>query len=185
MKFTNLPLRGACLVDLEKREDGRGFFSRYFCRNEFLSNGLEANIEQINTSLTTSRSTLRGLHFQRPPHTESKVVRCISGAIWDVVLDIRKNSETYGQWFGTKLDACNRTMMYVPPGFAHGFITLTDTAEVLYLVSAAYAPDSEGTVRWNDPFHGIAWPEEPLQISEKDKSVSDWTDNNSIVLENS
>ncbi len=184
MIFTALPLAGAYLIDLEKRGDTRGFFARYFCQQEFASHGLETNIQQINTSFSQPRGTLRGLHFQRLPHAEVKVVRCISGAVWDVIVDIRYGSDTYGQWYGTQLDSENRTMMYVPRGFAHGFFTLTDDSEVLYLVSATYSPESEGTLRWDDTLHGIQWPGKPVVISEKDNSVPDWTDNNAIVLDN-
>lgn len=182
MKFLPLELKDAFLVSLEKREDSRGFFARYFCENEFKANGLESHWAQMNTSMSVEVGTLRGLHFQRAPYAEVKVVRCLRGAIWDVIVDIRKDSETYGKWFGAELNSENRTMMYIPKGFAHGFVSLTDSAEIFYLVSAPYSPDFEGTLRWNDPMHGIIWPIKPKVISEKDAVVPDWHFDNALEV---
>lgn len=173
MKFNPTPLAGACTIDLEKRGDDRGFFARLFCETEFAEAGLETRFLQINNSLSGSKGTLRGLHYQLPPAAEVKVVRCVRGALWDVILDLRAGSASFGKWFGTELSAENRTMMYVPRGFAHGFVTLTDDAEAIYLVSAAYSPDNERGVRFDDPAVGIEWPLQPAEISEKDRNWPD------------
>jgi len=174
MKFQKINVNDAYLIDLEKHGDDRGFFARYWCKEELDKLGLDSNIVQINNSRSSSKGTLRGLHFQRPPKSETKIVRCISGAIWDVIVDIRSKSSTYGQWFGVELNEENRTMLYVPKGFAHGFVSLTDNSEIIYLVSEFYSLEAEGILRWNDPFHGIEWPVEPNIISEKDNNAPDW-----------
>ena len=181
MKFQTTKLNDAYLIDLEKRGDERGFFARYWCKNEFENHGLDSNIVQINNSRSASKGTLRGLHFQYPPKAETKIVRCISGAIWDVIVDIRKNSSTYGQWFGAELNEYNRTMLYVPKGFAHGFVSLTDESEIIYLVTEFYSKESEGILRWNDPFHGIKWPVDPTIISEKDNNSPNWNISKAIM----
>lgn len=173
MIFNPTPLDGAYTIDLEKRGDDRGFFARFFCENEFRDAGLETEFVQVNNSLTEKAGTLRGLHYQLPPAAEVKVVRCIRGALWDVILDLRAGSPTFGKWFGAELSAENRTMMYVPRGFAHGFVTLTENTEALYLVSTFYAPDAERGVRFNDPSHGIEWPIAPVEISDKDRNWPD------------
>ena len=172
MNFTPLPLAGAYLIDLEKKEDERGFFARYFCEREFSEQGLNTRWVQINNSMSGDVGTLRGMHFQRPPHAEVKLVRCLHGSIWDVVVDLRKGSDTYGKWFGATLSDENRTMMYVPKGFAHGFVSLESDSEILYLVSDFYAPEAERTLLWNDPDVGIQWPIEPRIISAKDKNAT-------------
>ncbi|MCK8786201.1 dTDP-4-dehydrorhamnose 3,5-epimerase [Roseomonas sp. NAR14] len=174
MKFHPTPLVGACLVELEKRGDERGFFARYFCEDEFRAAGLETRFPQINNSLSAKRGTLRGMHYQLPPAAEVKVVRCVRGALWDVIADLRPDSPSYGKWFGAELSADNRTMMYVPRGCAHGFVTLTDDAEALYLSGAPYAPEQERGVRFDDPWLGIEWPAEPREISAKDASWRDF-----------
>jgi dTDP-4-dehydrorhamnose 3,5-epimerase len=168
MKFLNTPLAGAYTIELEKRGDDRGFFARFFCENEFAAAGLETRFVQINTSCSAKKGTLRGMHYQLPPAAEVKVVRCLRGELYDVIVDLRAGSPSFGQWFGAKLTAENRTMMYVPRGFGHGFITLTDDVEALYLVSAFYSPENERGLRWNDPAIAIEWPIEPAEISEKD-----------------
>lgn len=168
MIFTALPLAGAYRIDLETREDERGFFARLFCDREFAAHGLETRWVQMNNSQSRARHTLRGLHFQRPPQAEVKVVRCLHGAIWDVLVDLRAGSPTFGQWAGAELSADNRAMLYVPRGFAHGFLSLSDEAEILYLVSAHYSPAHEGALRWDDPQVAIAWPATPTAISDKD-----------------
>jgi dTDP-4-dehydrorhamnose 3,5-epimerase len=172
MKFTASPLKGCYLIDLEPREDCRGFFARYFCKNEFLAKNLNTQWVQINNSMSRQIGTLRGLHLQRPPNAEVKLVRCLRGAVWDVVVDLRENSGTFGRWFGATLSEENRTMMYVPKGFAHGFITLKTDAEILYLVSECYSPKSEDALLWSDPAVGIQWPMLPNHISEKDEKAS-------------
>lgn len=168
MKFTETPLSGSYLIDLEPRQDERGFFARYFCEQEFAAHGLNSHWVQINNSLNKEAGTLRGLHFQYAPHAEVKLVRCIQGAIWDVIVDLRQNSTSYGKWFGATLSNENRTMMYVPKGFAHGFISLEPNSEIIYLVSDFYAPAYETTLLWNDPEVEIEWPRKPSVISEKD-----------------
>lgn len=168
MKFNPTPLAGACTIELEKRGDDRGFFARFFCENEFAAAGLESRFVQINNSLTGKRGTLRGMHFQLPPAAEVKVVRCIRGSLFDVIVDLRPDSPTFKRWFGAELSAENRTMMYVPRGFAHGFVTLSDDTEALYLVSAFYSPENERGLRYNDPAIGIEWPIAPTETSEKD-----------------
>jgi dTDP-4-dehydrorhamnose 3,5-epimerase len=173
MKFNPTPLEGAYTIEIEKRGDDRGFFARFFCENEFREAGLETRFVQINNSLTGLKGTLRGLHYQLPPNAEVKVVRCIRGELWDVILDLRAGSPTFGKWFGAELTAENRRMMSVPRGFAHGFVTLTDDTEALYLVSAFYGPEEERGVRYNDPAHGIEWPVEPREISDKDRNWPD------------
>ncbi len=171
MKYTETPLLDSYLIDLEPHTDERGFFSRYFCEHEFLARGLNTTWVQINNSLSIEAGTLRGLHFQRSPKAEVKMVRCIQGAIWDVIVDLRENSETFGEWFGAELTAQNRTMMYVPKGFAHGFISLQNNSEILYLVSEFYTPEIEGTLLWSDPTVAIQWPMSPKYISKKDASA--------------
>lgn len=168
MNFTETPLKGSYLIDLELITDDRGFFSRYFCEGEFSSHGLNKDWPQINNSMSLETGTLRGLHFQNNPYTEVKLVRCISGSIWDVIVDLRESSNTYGKWFGANLTSKNRCMMYVPAGFAHGFISLEEKSEVLYLVSQSYTPNAEGTLAWNDPKVSIEWPITPKIISKKD-----------------
>lgn len=170
MELRETPLSGAFLIDLSKRGDSRGFFARLFCEREFAAAGLEANFVQINDSLSAREGTLRGLHYQLPPFQEVKVVRCIRGALWDCIVDLRPESPSFKQWFGVTLSADNRTMLYVPRGFAHGFVTLGDDAEVVYLVSAPYAPDHERGLRWNDPLFAIEWPRQPVEMSDKDSN---------------
>lgn len=174
MKFRQTSVHGACLIDLERRGDDRGFFARFFCEDEFGKAGLKTRFAQINTSLTRSAGTLRGMHYQLPPAAEVKVVRCIRGALFDVVLDLRPDSPTFGKWFGETLDAENKTMMYVPEGCAHGFVTLTDDTEALYLVSHPYGPEQERGIRFNDPRFAIQWPITPSEVSAKDGAWPDF-----------
>ncbi|MDX8482944.1 dTDP-4-dehydrorhamnose 3,5-epimerase [Mesorhizobium sp. VK24D] len=168
MIFQATPLGGAFTVGLEKRGDDRGFFARAFCRNEFAQQDLISSFVQVNNSFSAKKGTLRGLHYQLPPHAEVKVVRCVRGALWDVILDLRPGSQSFGQWFGAELSEDNRLSMYVPKGFAHAFLTLADDTEALYMVSEFYAPESERGIRWNDPRFAIEWPIEPTVISPKD-----------------
>jgi dTDP-4-dehydrorhamnose 3,5-epimerase len=174
MRFNPTPLPGAYLIELDKREDDRGFFARFFCEREFGEAGLDTRFVQINNSLSRDKGTLRGMHYQLGDAAEVKVVRCIRGALWDAILDLRQDSPTFGNSFGAELSAENRAMMYVPRGFAHGFMTLTTDVEALYLVSAFYAPASERGVRWNDPRFAIEWPAEPVVISDKDANQRDF-----------
>jgi dTDP-4-dehydrorhamnose 3,5-epimerase len=174
LKFNQSPLAGAYTIELEKRGDERGFFARFFCTDEFAEQGLCSSFAQINNSLTGNKGTLRGMHYQMMPSAEVKVVRCISGSLYDVILDLRPDSPTFGQWFGETLSAENRRMMYCPKGFAHGFITLEENTEAFYLVSDPYAPDLERGIRFNDPRFNIEWPIEPVEISEKDNNWPDF-----------
>jgi dTDP-4-dehydrorhamnose 3,5-epimerase len=169
MIFTETTLQGAFLIDLEKKEDERGFFARYFCQSEFGKMGLETNWVQINNSLSIEKGTLRGLHFQTAPFEEVKLVRCVRGAIWDVIVDLRKESVSFGHWFGAELTEANKTMIYVPKGFAHGFISLLPNTELIYLVSEYYNTDADTCLKWDDPAVDINWPIQPSVISDKDK----------------
>jgi len=170
MIFTETPLEGAYLIDLERRVDERGFFARAFCEREFAAHGLATRFVQANNSLTVQRGTLRGMHYQLAPKAETKLVRCLRGELFDAILDLRKDSATFGRSFGAALSADNRSMMYVPKGFAHGFLTLADDTEAFYMVDEYYAPEHERGVRWNDPRFDIRWPIEPLGLSDKDRS---------------
>ncbi len=170
MKFQTTPLRDAYTVEMEKRGDERGFFARAFCENEFSGAGLPVHFVQINNSLSAKKGTLRGLHYQLPPAAESKIIRCIRGSLYDVIIDLRPDSPTFGNWFGAELTAENRLMMFVPKGFAHGFITLQDNTEAFYLVDSVYSPNDERGIRFDDPRFGVVWPVVPFEISEKDKS---------------
>lgn len=158
MIFTELPLRGAFLVELELLEDERGLFARTFCASEFLAHELNPAISQCNLSYNRRRGTLRGLHYQAPPHEEAKLVRCTAGAAFDVVVDIRPSSPTFKQWFGVELSAANRRAIYVPAGFAHGFQTLLEHTELFYQMSIPYVPGAARGIRWDDPELGIDWP---------------------------
>jgi dTDP-4-dehydrorhamnose 3,5-epimerase len=173
MKFHASPLHGAYTIELEKRGDDRGFFARLFCQREFENAGLVFSTVQINNSLSARAGTLRGMHYQLPPAAETKVVRCLRGALYDVIIDLRPDSPTFCRWFGAELTADNRLMMLVPCGFAHGFLTLTDDTEALYLVSAFYAPEQERGVRFDDARFGIDWPRTPVDISQKDRCWPD------------
>jgi dTDP-4-dehydrorhamnose 3,5-epimerase len=168
MEFHETPPAPARLIEIEKIGDARGFFARTFCAREFEGVGLENRFVQANNSFSRRRGTLRGLHYQLPPAAEAKIVRCIRGALYDVILDLRPDSPTSGESFGAELTAENRLMMYVPRGFAHAILTLEDNSEALYFSSAFYAPKHERGVRWNDPRFAIRWPIEPVEISPKD-----------------
>lgn len=174
MKFHPTPLQDAYTVELEKRGDDRGFFARFFCQNEFKQAGLVPQFAQANNSLSAKKGTLRGLHYQLPPNAEVKLVRCLRGALWDAILDLRPDSPSFGKWFGAELNEDNRLMMYVPRGFAHAILTLADNTEALYLVSDFYAPECERGIRWNDPRFNIAWPIEPTEVSAKDDKWPDF-----------
>jgi dTDP-4-dehydrorhamnose 3,5-epimerase len=174
MIFHQTPLAGARLVELEKRGDARGFFARMFCEREFAAEGLETRFVNVNDSLSAAAGTLRGLHYQLGDAAEVKLVRCVRGALYDVILDLRPGSPSYGRWFGETLSAENRLMMYVPRGFAHAILTLEPDTEALYLVSAHYAPHEERGVRWDDPRFAIQWPLAPQEVSPKDASWPDF-----------
>jgi dTDP-4-dehydrorhamnose 3,5-epimerase len=175
MIFSETELPGAYVIDLEPIEDERGFFARSWCEREFSKHGLSTKIAQANISFNKRKGTLRGMHFQKPPHAEVKLVRCTRGAIYDVIIDLRPDSPARSRWIGVELTAENRRMLYVPKLFAHGFQTLADDTEIFYLVSDFYAPEAEGGVRWDDPAFGIDWPlGEPTDISDKDRGWLDF-----------
>jgi dTDP-4-dehydrorhamnose 3,5-epimerase len=171
MRFEPAPLEGAYLIHLDRREDERGFFARAFCAEKFAGNGLETRYLQANLSHNARAGIVRGMHYQKPPHEEVKLVRCVSGAIFDAIIDLRENSPTYRTWFGATLSAENGTLMYVPRGFAHGYQALTDGALVHYMVSACYTPDAEAGVHHADPAIGIAWPMPVSETSPKDAAL--------------
>jgi len=170
MVFKETKLQGAYVISLEPLIDERGFFARTFCQEEFKKHNLNTTIAQANISYNKTKGTLRGLHMQLPPNEESKLIKCIRGAIYDVIVDLRKNSSTFKQWIGVELNADNHQMVYVPEGFAHGFITLENNTEVTYQMNQFYKPGSEKGFRFNDPAFDIIWPMQPKVISERDKS---------------
>jgi len=169
MKFHETPIPGSFLIEMEPSSDERGFFGRLFAAEEFEKRGLNGKILHINNSKSVHAKTLRGLHYQIPPFEETKLVRCLQGSIWDVVLDLREGSETLGKWFGETLTSENRKMLYVPEGCAHGFITLEANSEIIYFVSEVYSQAHERGVRYDDPAFNIAWPFAPEVISDRDK----------------
>jgi dTDP-4-dehydrorhamnose 3,5-epimerase len=169
MIFTPTPLAGAYVVDLEPFSDDRGWFARSYCKNEFAQIGHHKEWVQLNHSASYQAGTLRGMHFQLPPFREIKMVRCIAGAVLDVIVDLRKDSPTILQWFGQELSAVNRKMLYIPEGFAHGFQTLTDNVELLYHHSEFYTPGAEGGLRYDDPRLAIQWPLDVTVISDRDR----------------
>jgi dTDP-4-dehydrorhamnose 3,5-epimerase len=169
MTFTETRLRGAWIIDVDEFPDERGAFIRAWVPGEFAARGLETRIEQCSMAVNRRRGTIRGMHYQRPPHEEVKLVRVTRGRIFDVAVDLRPGSPTFRQWIGVELSAANRRMFYVPRGMAHGYQTLDDDAEVMYFVSAPYVPDLQAGVRWNDPALGITWPlTEPAVINARD-----------------
>lgn len=174
MRFSPTNLAGAYVIEPEPTSDDRGFFARTWCRNEFLGNGLNPSLVQCNISYNLSRGTLRGMHYQKMPYAEAKLVRCTQGAIYDVIIDLRDYSDTFMQWFGVELTGENRKALYVPEGFAHGFITLYDKTEVLYQMSEFFHAESAAGVRWNDPAFSITWPIEVKVISERDQNYQDF-----------
>jgi dTDP-4-dehydrorhamnose 3,5-epimerase len=174
--FSEAGLSGAWLIDLERLEDERGHFARTFDRDEFAARGLEPRVVQCSTSFNARVGTLRGLHYQAAPHGETKLVRCTRGAIYDVVVDLRPDSPTHRQWLGVELSADNGRALYVPTGCAHGFQTLEDGSEVLYMMGHEYVPDAARGVRWDDPAFGIDWPSVSQRImSERDAAYPDYT----------
>jgi dTDP-4-dehydrorhamnose 3,5-epimerase len=168
MRFAPIDLAGAYAIHLEPRQDARGSFARAFCAQEFAARALETAFVQANISVNARAGTLRGLHFQRAPHEEVKLVRCVKGAVYDVIVDLRDGSPTFRQSFGTELSEANGLMLYVPKGFAHGYQALTDGATVFYMVSAFYAPENEAGLRYDDPKLAIRWPRPARDISDKD-----------------
>lgn len=170
MKIEQTPLQDAFIIKLEPFMDDRGLFARVFCKQELQSILHGKNIVQINHSLTIPKGALRGMHFQYPPKAEIKIVKCMRGSVYDVIIDLRRNSPTLLQWHGETLSAENMKMMYVPEGFAHGFQALEENTELLYLHTEFYSPENEGAVRYDDPLINIQWPMEITDISEKDRN---------------
>lgn len=170
MLFNPTPLAGAYTVDIDKKADERGFFARAFCAQEMVAQGLKPEVMQANLCSTFNRGTLRGLHYQTPPVTETKFIRCVRGAIYDVIVDMRPDSPTYLQHIGVELSAENRRALYVPQLFANGYLTLTDDVEILYLVSEFYTPGYERGLRYDDPAIAIHWPQPVTLVSDKDRS---------------
>lgn len=171
MQFEHLATNGPVRITLEERRDARGFFARIFCAEEFAREGLDIGCVQANNSLTKVKGTVRGLHFQRAPAAEAKLVRCVRGAIFDVAVDLRAGSDTFGSCYTAMLTAENREMLYVPPGFAHGFQALEDCSEIIYFNSAPYTPEVEGGLKHDDPDVGIVWPLPVAGISERDAAL--------------
>ncbi|MDP2688478.1 MAG: dTDP-4-dehydrorhamnose 3,5-epimerase [Deltaproteobacteria bacterium] len=169
MKITGAGLDGAFIIDPLRHEDERGFFMRTWCRREFAERGLNAELAQCGASFNRKKGTLRGMHYQAKPYEEDKLVRCATGAIYDVIIDLRPGSKTFRQWAGAELAARSRRMIYIPKGFAHGFLTLEDDTEVCYQMSEFHHPECAKGVRWNDPAFGIEWPGRVLVISDKDR----------------
>jgi dTDP-4-dehydrorhamnose 3,5-epimerase len=169
LNFMETPLHGAYIIELQLIRDSRGSFGRIFCLEELKTIGHDGQVVQMNHSITSAKGTIRGMHYQKPPWTEIKLVKCIRGAVFDVVIDIRKGSPTFLRWHGEVLSEKNMRMMYVPRGFAHGFQNLEEDSELLYLHTNYYHPEAEGAIRYDDPAVGIAWPLQVVVISERDR----------------
>ena len=173
MIFTPTPLSGSYVIDLEPFSDDRGWFARFYDEKEFQQIGHDKKWVQFNHSFTKKKGTLRGMHYQLPPYREIKMVRCVAGAVYDVIIDVRTDSDTFLQWFGTELSAANKKMLYIPEGFAHGFQCLTDDCELIYLHSEFYVPNAEGGIRYNDPKAAINWPLPVHTLSPRDAGHPD------------
>jgi len=174
MIFNHTTLRGAFLIDIEKREDSRGGFARAWDVKEFQQNRLNSNLVQCNISWSKKKGTIRGMHYQKYPHEEAKLIRCTKGKIHDVIIDLCPNSESYKKWEAFELSSDNYKLLYVPEGFAHGFQSLEDNTEIFYQVSQFYTPEAEAGIRWNDPSFNIFWPIAVTEISEKDRNIKDF-----------
>lgn len=174
MRFTETPLGGAFLIDLEPVEDERGFFARTYCEEEFRSRGLDSRIAQCSMAFSRRRGTVRGMHYQREPYAEVKLVRCTRGGVYDVIIDLRPHSPTFRHCFAAELTAANRRMLYIPTGFAHGYQTLEDATEITYQMSTPYHPEAAAGVRWDDPAFGVRWPLAVSVIAERDLSYPDF-----------
>ena len=169
MIFSELKIPGVFLIELERIEDERGYFARTFCQTEFAKQGLHTSFSQYSLSFNKKKGTLRGMHYQETPHAEVKIVQCIKGGIYDVLVDLRSDSKTFAQWIAVELNESNHRMLYIPEGIAHGFQTLTDNAEIFYRISVPYAKEFAKGVRWNDPAFQIQWPLPISVISKKDE----------------
>ena len=174
MRFIETPLRGAFEIVPDPKADERGSFTRLWCAREFAGRGLTVAFVQCNASVSAHKGTLRGLHYQVPPHLEAKLIRCIRGSVFDVIADVRPGSPTFLKWYGAELSSKNGRMMYVAEGLAHGYLTLEDDCEVMYPVSQFYEPTAERGVRWDDPRFGITWPIRPVHLSAKDRAWADF-----------
>jgi dTDP-4-dehydrorhamnose 3,5-epimerase len=174
VKITPTEIEGALLAEVEPRADDRGLFARVWCSDEFARAGVEIDFVQANTGFSHEVGTIRGLHFQRAPHAEWKLIRCTAGAVFDVALDLRPDSDTYLQWFGAELSAENRSSLLIPPGCAHGYQTLAAESELMYLTSQRYSAEASSGVRFDDPSFSISWPLEPGPMSAADRSWADW-----------
>jgi dTDP-4-dehydrorhamnose 3,5-epimerase len=174
MQFTETEIRGAFILDAEQIADERGFFARSWARDEFEAHGLNPNLAQCNLSYNHRKGTVRGMHWQAAPHAETKLVRCTQGGIYDVIVDLRADSPTYLRWIGVELTAENRRALYIPEGCGHGFQTLADATEVLYMITEYYTPAAARGMRWNDPAINVAWPLAVTVISERDAQYPDW-----------
>ena len=175
MIWRETELAGAFVVESEPIEDERGWFARIYDEGELEQNGLATRFAQGSLAYNKERGTLRGMHYQEEPYAEAKLIRCISGAVHDVIVDLRPASPTFKRWVAVELTAASGRMLYVPEGLAHGYLTLENESETLYLISAPYAPEAARGVRWDDPAFGIAWPDEPRVLSEKDKAWPDFS----------
>ena len=171
MIFTETKLTGVFLIELEKQEDERGYFARTWCAREFAAQGLNPRLAQCSISFNHQSGTLRGMHFQIAPAAEDKLVRCTAGAILDVIVDIRRSSASFGRWFGVELSAANRRQLYIPQGFAHGFLTLAEQSEVFYQISVPFLPAAARGLNWNDPAIGVDWPFAPAVVSSRDAAL--------------
>jgi dTDP-4-dehydrorhamnose 3,5-epimerase len=176
MIFSETELKGAFLIEPERKEDERGFFARTWCEKEFKEHGLNSNLVQCSISFNKWKGTLRGMHYQITPFEEVKLVRCTRGKVFDVIIDLRPDSKTYKRYISAVLNEENRMMLYIPPGFAHGFQTLSDNAEVFYQMGQFYSPEHARGVRWNDPAFGIRWPEDKRIIIERDRNYPDFVE---------
>ena len=175
MIFSETKLKDAFLIEPERKEDHRGFFARTWCQQEFEDHGLNSKLVQCSVSFNKKKGTLRGMHFQEAPFEETKLVRCTKGEIFDAIIDLRPNSETFKKYFSVILNEENRLMLYIPPGFAHGFQTMTDNTEIFYHMSQLYSPEHSRGVRWNDPAFGIEWPADERIIIDRDLNYPDFT----------
>jgi dTDP-4-dehydrorhamnose 3,5-epimerase len=176
MKFSQTSLAGLWLIELERREDERGFLARTYCEQEFAAHGLNIRWPQCNLTLTKQRGMIRGMHFQGEPKPEIKIIRCTAGAIFDVLVDVRRGSPTFGKWESFELTAQNCRTLYVPGGFANGFQCLTDNCEVFYQMSESYVPELARGLRWNDPTVNIPWPLAASRLSERDRNLPGLSD---------
>ncbi len=174
MNFLETPLAGAYIIETRRHEDARGYFARMYCRNEFREIGLLDSFVQSNISFNHKQGTLRGMHYQDDPYAEVKLVTCFAGEIYDVIVDVRRDSETYCSWFGVHLSSSNNKSLYIPKGFAHGFLTMQDDTLVHYQMGEFYKPEYARGIRWNDPAFNIVWPGSIETISERDRTYPDF-----------